>query len=108
MNRREFICSITGYAALSATTSAARSQGPVTQDAKASRADAKAMAFEIPRAWRRSGLIIQRSMSGPGSGVVGDPCIVRDDDIDGWRMFLFFSPPGCGQAICPNGLEPGP
>jgi hypothetical protein len=23
-------------------------------------------------------------------------------------MFLFFSPPGCGQAICPKGLEPGP
>jgi hypothetical protein len=40
--------------------------------------------------------------------VVGDPCIVRDDDIDGWRMFLFFSPPGCGHAICPKGLEPGP
>jgi hypothetical protein len=47
-------------------------------------------------------------MSGPGSSVVGDPCIVRDDEIDGWRMFLFFAPPGCGQAVCPAGLEPGP
>jgi hypothetical protein len=47
-------------------------------------------------------------MNGPGSSVVGDPCIVRDDDIDGWRMFLFFSPPGCGHAVCPKGLEPGP
>jgi hypothetical protein len=110
MNRREFFASMAGLAALSTTASNARSQGLVTQDAKVAKAgaDTKAISFEIPQAWRRSGLIIQKSMNGPGSSVVGDPCIVRDDEIDGWRMFLFFSPPGCGHAICPKGLEPGP
>lgn len=66
-----------------------------------------AVACAIPDAWQRCGLIIQRSIAGPGSSVVGDPCVVRDDDIGGWRMFLFFDPPGCGQAVCPAGLDPG-
>jgi hypothetical protein len=66
------------------------------------------MAYAVPRSWRRYGLILQRSMEGPGSSVVGDPCIVWDDEIDGWRMFLFLAPPGCGNAICPRRLEPGP
>jgi hypothetical protein len=60
----------------------------------------------IPSAWKRGGLIIQRSQGGDGANVVGDPCVVRDEEIDGWRMFLFFDPPGCGQAICPAGLDP--
>jgi hypothetical protein len=85
------------------------SQPSKTKEAGKSRAaKPRVSGYEIPHVWHRAGLIIQRSISGPGSGVIGDPCIVRDDDINGWRMFLFFSPPGCGQAICPNSLEPGP
>lgn len=61
-----------------------------------------------PAGWRRCGLVIPRNATGPGSEVVGDPCVVWDEDIDGWRMFLFYSPPGCGQAICPAGLGDGP
>jgi len=101
MNRRDFFSSMAGLAALATSASNARSRELATQDAKAPKAgtDKKPIAFEIPQAWRRSGLIIQKSMNGPGSSVVGDPCIVRDDEIDGWRMFLFFSPPGCGHAI---------
>jgi hypothetical protein len=52
--------------------------------------------YGIPKSWRRAVIVLQRSLEGPGSIVVGDPCIVRDDDIDGWRMFLFFDPPGFG------------
>lgn len=32
--------------------------------------------------------------------VVGDPCIVWDEEIKGWRMFLFALTPGHGQAVC--------
>ena len=112
MNRRNFCSSMTGLAALAATPSVGISLALETQDVEAPRESAAAkgqtIACEIPRVWRRSGLIIQRSPGGPGSNVVGDPCVVRDDDIDGWRMFLFFDPPGCGHAVCPQGLDPGP
>jgi hypothetical protein len=112
MNRRKFCSSLTGLAALAATPSIVQSKTLQTQDTVASQTSAykktRTMTCDIPRSWRRAGLIIQRGMGGPGASVVGDPCIVRDDDIDGWRMFLFFEPPGCGQAICPHGLEPGP
>jgi hypothetical protein len=111
MNRRNFCSSITGLAAFAAGPLVGIPQTPKPQDVKVAqmhKEKASRFAYEIPLVWRRSGLIIQRSQGGPGSSVVGDPCIVRDDDIDGWRMFLFFEPPGCGQAICPQGLEPGP
>jgi hypothetical protein len=112
MNRRDFCSSLTGLAALAAAPSVGILQAPETQAGEVSRvraaAKARVIACEIPRGWRRSGLIIQRSQGGPGSSVVGDPCVVRDDDIDGWRMFLFFDPPGCGHAVCPQGLDPGP
>jgi hypothetical protein len=112
MNRRDFCSSMTGLAALAAAPSVGISQALAIQDGEVLRvrvmANAQSIACEIPRVWRRSELIIQRSLGGPGSSEVGDPCVVRDDDIDGWRMFLFFDPPGCGHAICPQGLDPGP
>jgi hypothetical protein len=49
--------------------------------------------------WTRSGLVLQRTASGAGSEVVGDPCIVWDPDVDGWRMILFYSPPGHASSI---------
>ena len=58
--------------------------------------------------WTRRGLILPRASSGEGSEVVGDPCIVWDDDINSWRMILFFSPPGAGEAVCTNPDDPGP
>lgn len=58
--------------------------------------------------WVRRGLAIPRSGSGPGADVVGDPCIVRDDEAKVWRMVLFFSPPGAGEAVCEDLADPGP
>jgi len=40
--------------------------------------------------------------------VVGDPCIVWDETIPGWRMVLFCDPPGHAQAICRSATEVGP
>jgi hypothetical protein len=54
--------------------------------------------IDIPVNWKREGLIIPRSSQGDGSDVVGDPCIVWDEEIGAWRMFLFWHPPGHGQA----------
>jgi hypothetical protein len=112
MNRRDFCFSVSGLATLAAMPSVANSQADEAEGAEVRRVNDKtrspAVKYEIPPLWRRCGLIIQRSMSGPGSDVVGDPCIVRDDEISGWRMFLFFDPPGCGHAICPQGLDAGP
>jgi len=50
--------------------------------------------------WQRQGLVLCRAADGMGSHVVGDPCIVWDDEYHTWRMFLFFSPPGCGDTLC--------
>ncbi len=65
--------------------------------------------YEIPRNWKRSGLILPRNAVGPGSNVIGDPCIIWDEELPGWRMFLFCDPPGHGQAIClsPNDVRAG-
>lgn len=58
--------------------------------------------------WTHSGVILRRETAGVG-GVVGDPCIVWDDGINGWRMFLFVEKPGIGQALCldKNHIGPG-
>lgn len=111
MNRREFFLSMTGLAGLAAGGSAGivrpgsgpeeRKSGPAVEGVAAER-------YDIPGSWKREGIILQRSLEGPGSSVIGDPCIVRDDDIGGWRMFLFFDPPGSGHAVCPDGLDPVP
>lgn len=57
--------------------------------------------IDIPPSWRRGGLVLQGEDNGWGGFVVGDPCIVRDEENDGvWRMFLFALPPGHWQATC--------
>ena len=63
--------------------------------------------ISIPTKWTRAGLVLPRAAEGPGSHVVGDPSIVWDATIGGWRMVMFFDPPGHGQAICRGGLETG-
>ncbi|MFI5387482.1 MAG: hypothetical protein ACHQ50_15345, partial [Fimbriimonadales bacterium] len=63
--------------------------------------------FTIPVSWQRRGLVLERKQ-GSQFGVSGDPCIVWDDQIGGWRMFLFYSPPGHAQAICMNRDDIGP
>jgi hypothetical protein len=57
------------------------------------------MSFSIPTHWERRGLVLPRA-AGRESGVSGDPCIVWDDAIGGWRMVLFYDPGGTAQAIC--------
>jgi hypothetical protein len=54
----------------------------------------------IPKCWKRGGLVLPCNAEGVGSAVMGDPCIVWDEELGGWRMFLFCYPPGHGQAIC--------
>jgi len=49
--------------------------------------------------WRRTGLVLPRTDHGSGSSVVGDPCVVWDDKVGGWRMFLFFAPPGHADCV---------
>src|SRR5581483_316463 len=65
--------------------------------------------FLIPSQWQRKGLVLAKAAGGPGSHVVGDPCVVFDEELLGWRMFLFFDPPGHGQALCtgPDPASPG-
>lgn len=65
------------------------------------------MPYRIPTSWKRAGLILGRSADGPGSEVLGDPSVVWDDDIGGWRMFLFMAPPGHGEAVT-HGTDAGP
>ena len=62
--------------------------------------------FVIPKTWTRQGLVIERYQA--DRGVSGDPCIVWDEDIKGWRMVLFYDPWGCAQAICTNPDDLGP
>jgi len=40
--------------------------------------------------------------------VAGDPCIVWDEEVSGWRMFLFYAPPGHGHAVCSDPMARGP
>jgi hypothetical protein len=48
--------------------------------------------FAIPTAWTRRGVVLERQRS--DKGVSGDPCIVWDEAVRGWRMVLFYDPPG--------------
>ncbi len=57
----------------------------------------KSAPLEIPRRWSRRGLVIPRAQN---DGVVGDPCIVWDEEINTWRMVLFCQPGGHGQTVC--------
>ncbi len=67
-----------------------------------------AAVFDIPTRWEHGGLVLARTSSGAGSRVVGDPCIVRDERVGGWRMVLFCSPPGHAQAVCRSISDVGP
>jgi hypothetical protein len=62
--------------------------------------------FMIPTGWTRRGVVLERQRS--DQGVSGDPCIVWDEAIQGWRMVLFYDPPGHAQAICTNRDDLGP
>lgn len=63
--------------------------------------------IQLPSSWTHEGLVLSRRHNGGSSDVAGDPCIVWDEAIAGWRMFLFFDPPGCGQAACLNRTSVG-
>ncbi|HLN30240.1 MAG TPA: hypothetical protein VK395_21030 [Gemmataceae bacterium] len=64
--------------------------------------------FSIPSTWTRRGVVLERARDGVGSSVCGDPYIVWDEAIQGWRMVLFYSPPGHGQAVCLQRDDLGP
>ena len=64
--------------------------------------------FTIPQTWTRRGLVLERQTTAHGSSVSGDPCIVWDQAINGWRMVLFHDPPGAAQAVCLNHDDVGP
>lgn len=63
---------------------------------------------EVPDKWSREGLVVARDERGGGCSVAGDPCIVWDEELPGWRMFLFYSPPGHAQCICRSREQIGP
>jgi hypothetical protein len=64
--------------------------------------------ISIPTEWERRGLAIGRAQTDTGESVAGDPCIVWDEEVKGWRMFLFYAPPGHAHALCPDPLARGP
>lgn len=49
--------------------------------------------------WTRTGLVLARNEEGDGSEVVGDPCIVWDPEVEGWRMVIFYDPPGHASSV---------
>ena len=55
--------------------------------------------IQIPESWQRGGLVLRGEDSGWGGFVVGDPCVVRDEEAGIWRMFLFVLPPGHGFGL---------
>lgn len=56
--------------------------------------------IDIPGTWSRRGLVLRGEDGAWGGFVIGDPCVVRDEEAGAWRMFLFALPPGHGQATC--------
>lgn len=63
--------------------------------------------IQLPASWTHRGLVLARRHDGGSSDVAGDPCIVWDETLPGWRMFLFFDPPGCGEAVCRSSTSVG-
>ncbi len=63
--------------------------------------------YDGTRGWVRRGPVFPPER-GRAWSVVGDPCVVWDDDVPGWRMFLVWDPPGNGQAICRQPADAGP
>jgi hypothetical protein len=66
------------------------------------------MPYDIPTNWKRSGLVLARDERGGISSVAGDTCIVWDDELPGWRMVLFYDPPGHAHAVCMGRDDVGP
>jgi hypothetical protein len=66
------------------------------------------MTYDIPRKWKRFGLVLARDKREGISSVAGDPCIVWDAELSGWRMVLFLSPPGHAHAVCRSKEDIGP
>jgi len=64
--------------------------------------------ISIPAKWERCGLAVGRAKTHTGESVAGDPCIVWDDDVNAWRMLLFYAPPGHAHALCCDPLARGP
>jgi len=64
--------------------------------------------FTIPSTWARRGVVLERQKGNQDHGVSGDPCIVWDAAIQGWRMVLFYDPPGHAQAVCLQRDDLGP
>ena len=64
---------------------------------------------DVSCGWQHAGVVVPRKQGEGVSSVAGDPCIVWDDTLPGWRMVLFYDPPGHGQAVCRsvNDIEPG-
>jgi hypothetical protein len=58
--------------------------------------------------WRRLGPVAGQPGLDKAGSVCGDPCVVWDEEEGLWRMFLFQSPPGHGQAVCRDRGDPGP
>ena len=55
------------------------------------------MLYEIPSKWKRLGLVLARDKFAGTSSVAGDPCLVRDDALPGWRMVLFYNSGSYGK-----------
>jgi hypothetical protein len=64
--------------------------------------------LSIPTEWERRGLAVGRPQTDTVQSVAGDPCIVWDDEVKAWRMFLFYDPPGHAHARCRDPLARGP
>ena len=79
---------------------------PATPKHDISQGSTRKLSLKDLAALKRIGLVLGRPASGPGHDVMGDPCIVWDDDIGSWRMFVFSAPPGHGHAVCRGG-DPG-
>jgi hypothetical protein len=75
---------------------------------KREKSRAEGTGFSVPRTWERRGLVLERQKHTKDSSVSGDPCIVWDEAITGWRMVFFYSPPGHAQAVCLNRDDVGP
>jgi len=64
--------------------------------------------FVLPSGWKRQGVVLERKKEAKDFSVSGDPCIVWDEAIKGWRMVLFYDPPGHAQAVCLSRDDLGP
>jgi len=59
---------------------------------------------QLPQSWDRLGLILDRGVPGEfDSSVTGDPCIVWDEQCDGYHMFYFAQKHVDGKEVNCNG-----